>query len=131
MSDDAPALIKQAYDVRRTGDAEGSLQLYRRAADAAGDNPPLRAHCLRHIGDLERESGRVAAADTALIEAEALYRSVVSDTLSLANTVRLRALTGGSNDLWREARILYEQAGKVTGLDLSVAMEECDAHLGE
>src|SRR3978361_305351 len=100
MAEDAATLIKQAYDVRRAGDAAASLGLYRSAADAAGDYPALRAHCLRHIGDLERESGRLAEASAALIEAEALYRSVVSDRLSLANTVRLRALTTGASDLW-------------------------------
>lgn len=129
MAGDAATLIKQAYDVRRAGDAVASLRLYRSAADAAGDNPALRAHCLRHIGDLERESGRGAEADTALIEAEAMYRSVVVDPLSLANTVRLRALTRGGGDLWREARTLYEEAERSTGMDLSAALAECDLHL--
>ena len=129
MADDAATLIKQAYDVRCAGDAAASLALYQRAADAAADDPALLAHCLRHIGDLERENGRVVEANAALIEAEALYRSVVSDRLSLANTLRLRALTAGSADLWREARNLYEDASRALGLDLRPALKECDEHL--
>jgi hypothetical protein len=96
---------------------------------AAADDPRLRAHCLRHIGDLEREGGRTAEAKAALQEAELLYRSVVSDPLSLANTIRLRALTEGSAGLWKEARLLYERAARETSLDLSLALEECDSHL--
>jgi hypothetical protein len=129
MGHRAESLIEQAQDARRAGDHAASLGLYRNAAEAAADDPTIRAHCLRHIGDLEREGGRTAEAQVALHEAEALYRSVVSDPLSLANTIRLRALTEGSADLWKEARILYERASAVTGKDLIPALSECDAHL--
>jgi tetratricopeptide (TPR) repeat protein len=129
MGHHAEPLIKQAYNARRAGDHAASLELYRKAAEEAVDDPIYRAHCLRHIGDLEREGGRVAEAQAALREAEALYRSVVSDPLSLANTIRLRALTEGSAALWREARILYQEASTLTGVDLHPALNECDAYL--
>jgi len=129
MGHRAESLIERAKDARRVGDHAASLGLYRNAAEAAADDSTIRAHCLRHIGDIEREAGRIAEAQVALREAEALYRSVVSDPLSLANTIRLRALTEGGAALWREARILYERASALTGKDLRSALNECDAHL--
>lgn len=129
MAEAAKQLIKQAYDARRAGDNAASLLLYKKAATTGANDPAIRAHCLRHIGDLERQAGRVTEAQAALRDAEALYRSVVSDPLSLANTMRLRALTEGTADLWNEARSLYAKAETETGMDLSAAFKECDAHL--
>jgi len=126
----AKQLIKEAYDARQAGDIAASLLLYTRAATTGANDPVIRAHCLRHIGDLERQAGRVTEAQAALRDAEALYRTVVSDPLSLANTIRLRALTDGTPDLWKEARSLYAKAETETGMDLSAAFKECNTHLG-
>ncbi|HEY1604135.1 MAG TPA: hypothetical protein VGF77_00885 [Allosphingosinicella sp.] len=122
-------LVSRAYEARRRGEAGAALALYREAAAASADDPAGRAHCLRHVGDLEREAGRPAEARAALAEAEALYRRTAGDILSLANTVRLVALVDGSPERWREARALYEQAGEESGLDLGPAFAECDRHL--
>jgi hypothetical protein len=129
MAGAARQLIEEAYAVRRAGNPALALGLYQQAATAAADDPATRAHCLRHIGDLEREAGRLPQAREALGEAEALYRATAADTLALANTVRLRALTEGDAALWQEARALYAEAERETGLDLSAAFKECDAHL--
>jgi len=130
MAEDAKPLIEQASAARRAGDDAASLNLYWKAVKAGTDDPAIRAHCLRHIGDLERQAGRAPEAHAALREAEALYRSMVRDPLSLANTIRLRALTERSDDLWAEARLLYAKVETEMGLDMSAAVQECDAHLG-
>lgn len=129
MTDGGWELVKQAHGVRRAGDPEASLALYRQAERAFADDPAGRAHCLRHIGDLARELDRREDARAALSEAERLYRSAVDDLLSLANTVRLLALVDGDRARWREARALYEQAARETGYDLTAALEECDRRL--
>jgi tetratricopeptide (TPR) repeat protein len=130
MEDEGQDLISQAYARRRTGDAEGALALYRRAELGLAGDAKGRAHCLRHIGDLERELGRRGEAREALRKAEHLYRGPAADSLSLANTVRLQALLESDPARWREARALYEQAAAETGLDLTAAFAECDRHLG-
>jgi tetratricopeptide (TPR) repeat protein len=130
MTSTAEALIENAYVARRSGDANAALGLYRRAARASEDSAS-RAHCLRHIGDLERDAGNLDEALETLREAEALYRESVSDSLALANTVRLIALITGEVERWREARGLYEyeHAAQETGYDLTAAFAECDRHL--
>ncbi len=121
---DADHLIDQARRARRDGDRATALDLYRAAAAGAG-GATQRAHCLRHIGDLAHELGRDDEARAALDEAEVLYRGAVDDPLSLANTIRLRALLDDDRMAWREAGALYDAAALRTGLDLAVAVEEC------
>lgn len=128
-SEYARELVERAYAIRRAGDRATSRELYRQAATAFGDDLSGRAHCLRHIGDLERELGRSTQAREALREAESLYRTSVNDVLSLANAVRLLALLDGDRAMWRDARTLYEKAGIERGLDLGAAFAECDKHL--
>lgn len=129
MTDGGWKLVEDAYRVRRAGDPEASLALYREAERVFADYPAGRAHCLRHIGDLARELDRREDARAALTEAERLYRSAVSDGLSLANTVRLLALLDGDGARWREARALYAAAARETGCDLNAALAECDRRL--
>lgn len=129
MTDHTGDLIRQARAARDAGDVGAALGFYRAALGATA-NDTERAHCLRHIGDLARELGRKDEALVALKEAEALYRSRVTDTLALANTVRLLALTEGNTTRWRDARTLYLQAATETGLDLRPAIAECDGFAG-
>lgn len=131
MAEDGRQLIERARAARQVGDMGAALALYREAELASSEHPSARAFCLRHIGDLEREQGRIDAARTALAEAERLYREAPGDTLSLANTVRLRALLDGEPHAWREARALYSRAADEHGLDLGAALEECDRHLAD
>jgi tetratricopeptide (TPR) repeat protein len=125
----AKELVQRAYALRRAGDSQGSLQAYREACAAFGNDMLGRAHCLRHIGDLAMELGLREDAGSALREAEALYRNSLDDTLAFANTLRLLALLDGDKSSWIEARALYLRAASSTGLDLGPALLECDRHL--
>ncbi|MCW3846148.1 hypothetical protein OF829_02785 [Sphingomonas sp. LB-2] len=104
------------------------MAFYREAAGLAAE-PAELAHCLRHVGDLARETGDAETARAALDEAERLYRGEVDDRLGLANTVRLRALLDDDKARWRDARALYMIAAG-DGWDLADALAECDRHLG-
>lgn len=129
MQEAARALIKRAHAARRGGDAVGALALYRAARDQSDGDLSARAHSLRHIAELMFELEQDKDARVALDAAEALYRGPVSDTLSLANTLRLRALLDGDAAHWMEARALYVRAAAETGLDLAAALAECDRRL--
>ncbi len=129
MVDTTEALVQQAYAKRRDGDTAGALEAYRAAAahfEQANDAPG-QAHCLRHLGDILRQSGRGREAHDALQAAETLYRTL-DDPLGLANTLRQIALLHhGSFEalpLWREARDLYRHLG------IEAGVAEADCHLG-
>ncbi len=126
----ADELVRYAYTLRRDGDAAASLQAYRAACEAYTQDSG-RAHCLRHIGDLARELGLQDEARAAIREAERLYRTTVDDTLALANTLRLRALLDDDKTAWSEARTLYQRVADEKGLDLALALAQCDARLGQ
>lgn len=125
------SLIAQARQARAAGDVAGAGALYRQASAivrASADEQQL-AFALRHVSEMERESGRADAALAAADEAIALYRSRPAQALDLANALRLRALalesTSRSDEgeaSWREARDLYAQAGVEAGV------AECDAY---
>ena len=89
----------------------------------------LKAHCLRHIGDLALELGRADEARAAIAGAEAFYRAAGDDPLALANTLRLRGLNHGDRDAWQEARALYAAMAADRDLPLEAAIAECDRHL--
>lgn len=127
----AEDMVRHAYALRRDGNVTSSLQMYREAFRAFGTQDEGRAHCLRHIGDLALELGYREEARAALLEAEALYRSSVDDTLSLANTLRLLALLEGEKSIWSQAKALYERVANERGLDLDPALAECDFHLAQ
>ena len=126
---EAREILQRAYALRRRGEPQEALQAYREACAAFGSDREGRAHCLRHIGDLEMELGSREKARAALDEAEALYRNGVDDTLALANTLRLLALLDDNKSIWADARSHYIRAAALTGLDLEPAVAECDGHL--
>jgi tetratricopeptide (TPR) repeat protein len=126
----ADELVRHAQTLRRDGNAVEALKAYRAACEAYTQDSG-RAHCLRHIGDLARELGLQDEARAVLQEAERLYRTTLSDTLALANTLRLRALLDDDKTAWSEARTLYQRVADENGLDLAPALAECDARLGQ
>jgi tetratricopeptide (TPR) repeat protein len=128
VSIDPWLLVEQASAARRAGNRSAAFELYNEAWSLSRD-AAVYAHCQRHMGDLARELGRPDEARAALLNAERLYRSEVSDTLGLANTVRLFALLEGDPARWRDARELYELAASQGGIDLNAALDECDRHL--
>ncbi len=65
----------------------------------------------------------------AMEEAEALYRGPVRDSLSPANTLRLRAVIDPSEAPWRETKHAYQRAAQETGSDLQAAFDECDRQI--
>jgi hypothetical protein len=81
------------------------------------------------MGDLARELGRPDEARAALLKAEQLYRNEASETLGLANTIRLLALLDDDPARWRAARKLYELAASQRGINLDAALDECDRNL--
>ena len=133
-------LIDQAYQLRRSGDRRGALNLYleaTRALRAEADDTIALASAIRHTADLHEELRESHAAWQAYEMAWSLYQTVSpSPDLDLANCRRPMALwqeRRGSpalaQTLWREARDWYEKAAVSTGLDLRVAVLECDRHM--
>lgn len=130
---DALAQLRQDGDTKSLGRAvcvmgqierderhnDKAADCYAEAADLyrqAGDRPGL-AYALRHQGDILRELGRLPEADRALEEALALYRSLNSTPLDLADILRVCALakedlgkTSEARALWTEARDRYVAA---------------------
>jgi hypothetical protein len=121
-------LIEQARIARGAGDRSAAFELYAQASSSTHD-AAVRALCMRHMGELAMELGRPNEARTALMDAERIYRTEVSDTLGLANTIRLLALLDGDPLKWRDARKLYELAASQLGISLKSALNECGRNL--
>lgn len=124
MQDFEPLFVA-ALQAANAGHPDQARDLYAKAADKArevGAAVPL-AHALRHVSDLDRESGEAEAALTAADEAVALYRASPDATdLDLANALRLSALAREAlgqiaTDLWREAGALYLDADVEAGVE--------------
>lgn len=89
------------------------------------------ADCLRHLGDIQRETGDFIRAETHLLSALAAYeRFAETPPLTFANTYRPLALLNEAmgrpekaREFWLEALVLYRQAK----VDAGIA--ECQAHL--
>lgn len=128
MSIDPLTLVEQARVARGAGNRPAAFELYGEASSISQD-AAIRAHCQRHMGDLARELGRPDEARAALLNAERLYRTEVSDSLGLANTIRLLALLDDDPVRWRDARKLYKLAATQCGPNLNAALDECDRHL--
>jgi len=131
--DDIESFLSSARQARAAGRVADAQHDYERAAELArtvGNNQAL-AHALRHISDIDRENGRPVEAFAAGRNAVEIYRALAgTPRLDLANALRLTGLAAqapGEIDeafsIWREARLLYVQAGVQAGV------EECEIHL--
>ncbi|GAA0635963.1 hypothetical protein [Brevundimonas lenta] len=119
-----------AEDEGRTTDARNG---YARAAALSRESarPLLRAHALRHLSDIDRDTGQPGEALAHAEQAAALYRANgEAQPLDLANALRLKALAldvlrrrDQATVVWTEARDLYEAAGAAAGV------AECEARL--
>lgn len=127
--------LKALAHVLRDGDrTEQALPLYEEAVALCdrADESLLLAHTVRHLGDLHREAGRTADAEHCYHEALSRYRAVADPPpLDFANTLRpiaiLKEAEGdveAAQQLWTEARRLYQLAGVLEGV------EECERRLG-
>lgn len=128
MADSVDIMLKRARDARSAGRLAAADEAYRDAAALARaeNDPDGLAHALRHLSDLARERGDLAAASLHADEAIALYREIADDRLGLANALRLRALSTAAEhakQYWREARDLYSSLGIAAGF------AECDAQI--
>lgn len=129
------ALGALAHVVRDGGLDDRALLLSEEAVALGRDEGDglLLAHAVRHLGDLHRDGGRLAAAERCYVEALALYRTAASpDPLDFANALRPAALlkeqqgdAAGARRLWAEARAHYQTAG------VQVAVDECVRRLAE
>ena len=126
-------LCKRAQIRRDRGDRADAIALYEMAITFYQHDgvPRSVADCLRHLGDVQRETGDFIKAETHLLSALATYnRFATCAPLVLANTYRPLALLNEAmgkpeeaRDYWIEALELYQQAGVEAGV------EECQAHL--
>ena len=129
------SLNAEAQAQRDLGHAGAAGDRYRElAALCVAQNDPLaEAHALRHLADLHLEAGALGEAASTYARVLGLYHASRDEgSLDLANALRgyalLRERLGERQEaeaLWREARLLYAQAGVEAGID------ECDAHLVE
>ena len=133
MTDVIETHLTNARAARAEGRRIDARNAYAQAAALSreGGEPLLQAHALRHLSDIDRESGQ---ADSALAHADqaiALYRAHGGgEGADLANAVRLRALAldalrrhTTATATWTEARELYGAAGVVA------RVAECEARL--
>ena len=129
----AGCLSKLAQIKRDLNNPSEAIDLYEEAIDLyrhLGKNLAI-AHCLRHLGDIERENGDVLKAETQLLAALDIYRDLATEeTLAIANTCRPLALLNealGRTDkamaFWSEALAHYSEAGVEAGI------AECRTHL--
>ncbi len=122
--DTAEAQERNAYDLRNTGDIEGALGAYQRAAEAfEGEGDTLgEAHAVRHVGDILRGLARYREADRHYERALALYNAREDRLdLDLANALRgyalsLEAQGKDATPLWQRAHALYRAAGVEAGV---------------
>lgn len=127
------ALKALAHVVRDLAQSKRALPLYEEAVALSREEGDalLLAHTVRHLGDLYRETGRIEDAERCYQEALSLYRAAPQpQPLDFANALRPAAIlkemqgdVAGAEQLWLEARRLYELAG------VSQGVEECDRRL--
>lgn len=125
------SLIAEGRAKRNSGDSDGALKCYRSAADQAQEAGRLDVllHAQRHVADLARETSDVELALDAGAETVHLARTLADiPQLDLANALRVYALALEANGqdgrvVWREARLVYQEAGVIDGV------AECDEHL--
>jgi tetratricopeptide (TPR) repeat protein len=125
----AKALTAKGKTERDLGHVDAALKLYAEAAAiylAEGDALAL-AHTVRHLGDMQREQGRLDLAAGHYGVALNIYRGHErTPPLDLANAIRGLALlkddSGQSEEaklLWTEARVLYASVNVQAGVEES------------
>lgn len=133
MAEDIEGHMAAGAKARGEGRLEAAVDHYAAALGAAracGERI-IVAHIARHLGDIHRENGLAAEAESLLQESLDIYRSSLETrVLDLANTLRPLALIHESlgdvraaQELWQEARVLYLAVGVAAGVS------ECDHHL--
>lgn len=131
----AHALHLRAHVELDVGDVDRAAELWSEAVAVlrvTGD-PLQLAHKVRHLGDLERERGRLGEAEAHYAEALGLYRAHGGALdLDFANAVNRMALvkeamgdTAEARELWREVRERYG------GLGLQEGVGEAERHLAD
>jgi tetratricopeptide (TPR) repeat protein len=109
-------VLKAIGQLRRDQGHPSALALHEEAAALQRRLPgtPALAHTLRHVGDLAREAGDLAKAETAISEALDIYRRHPPDALEMANTLRVFAIlkeaqgnAAEARNVWRRARDGY------------------------
>jgi tetratricopeptide (TPR) repeat protein len=122
----ARALTALGQIERDLENTPAALYHYIRAANIYGKLPDVlrRAHSLRHVGDILRESCDFLMALSYYDEALTIYRTQPGrKDLDLANLLRGFALlketlndTQNAKKLWEEAKQLYQAAGVEAGV---------------
>ncbi len=129
----AEYVSKLAQIKRDLNNPSEAIDLYEEAIECyrhLGRNLAI-AHCLRHLGDIQRENGDISKAETHLLSALDIYRDLpTKESLAIANTLRPLALLNealGRMDramaFWSEALAYYSEAKVEAGI------AECRAHL--
>jgi len=112
---------------------EGALVVYQEAAGLAREEPDLflRAHTIRHLGDIFGHLGRGEDAEACYSEAVSLYREAPNaPPLDVANAIRAMAVlkedmgaTDEAHALWEEAHHIYLSLGVQAGVAESKARQ--------
>ena len=133
MTETIHAHLITARDARAGGRRLEARNAYAQAAALSreGGHAMLQAHALRHLSDIDRETGQADAALAHAEQALALYRAHGGgDPTDVPNSLRLKALAldalrrrDAAVAAWTEARDLYEAAGVAAGV------AECEARL--
>ena len=121
---------REARDAGKADEARTNYALAAKLARAAHAQSRL-AFALRHMAEIDRESGFPRQALASAQEAAGIYRlEPESPPLDLANALRVAALSlddlgraPEARSVWAEARGFYEQAGVAEGI------EECRRRL--
>lgn len=89
------------------------------------------AHAVRHLGDLHRKAGRLAAAEACYAEALALYGGQDQPPpLDHANALRPMAILKEELGQVDEARTLWQRARELYGVaSIEAGVDECTDHL--
>ena len=134
MTQSAHDLNEAARDARRRGCNSEALNLYHTLAELqrAGGASLGEAHALRHIADIQLDSGRLDDARRNYERALDIYKRVGdAHSLDMANARRGYAILldelddpDGAVREWRAARNVYSACGIEDGV------RECDQHLG-
>ncbi|NBB51863.1 hypothetical protein GVN24_26625 [Rhizobium sp. CRIBSB] len=133
MTETIEAQLNTARVARAGGHRMEARNAYAQAAALSreGGHPRLQAHALRHLSDIDRDSGQADAALAHAEQALALYRAHGGvDGTDLPNALRLKAQAldalrrrEAALLAWTEARDLYAAAGIAAGV------ADCEARL--